>query len=216
MIAVEYPGYGIYEGEPNANSIVEDAEIVFDFLTQEAGINPDNIFVFGRSIGSGPATHLAAHRTPGILMLMSPYTSIKDAVKDIAGDFASLLVADRFRNIDEIQKVKCPTFFVHGKKDKLIPDEHCKKLFTKCKAIAAMNLSENMTHNDFSLSNDIIRPIKKFMKQIGVTYETEKEIPIPNWVFKIPLKSYRKKKNTALQEIQSFAENFINSKVYNV
>lgn len=39
-MAVEYPGYGSYEGEPEAKTIIEDAEIVFDFLTAEVGINP--------------------------------------------------------------------------------------------------------------------------------------------------------------------------------
>ncbi len=31
------------------------------------------------------------------------------------------LIADRFKNIDEIKNVKCPTMFIHGKKDNLIP-----------------------------------------------------------------------------------------------
>jgi pimeloyl-ACP methyl ester carboxylesterase len=70
VLAVEYPGYGIYEGETSAETIIEDAEIVFDFLTQELGIKSENIFVFGRSIGSGPATHLAANRNPGMLILI--------------------------------------------------------------------------------------------------------------------------------------------------
>lgn len=33
VIAVEYPGYGIYEGgTPSAENIIEDAEIVYKFL----------------------------------------------------------------------------------------------------------------------------------------------------------------------------------------
>lgn len=38
--------------------------------------------IFGRSIGSGPATYLASQHKPGCLVLMSPFTSLKDAVKD--------------------------------------------------------------------------------------------------------------------------------------
>lgn len=41
--------------------------------------------VFGRSIGSGPATHLAATRNPGILLLMSPFTSLRNVVSNMAG-----------------------------------------------------------------------------------------------------------------------------------
>lgn len=32
VIAVEYPGYGVYQGSPDANQIMIDAEIVLDYL----------------------------------------------------------------------------------------------------------------------------------------------------------------------------------------
>lgn len=190
VLSVEYPGYGVYEGETNAKTILEDAEIVFDFLTAEIGINPENIILFGRSIGSGPATHLAAHRNPGALVLMSPYTSIKAAVKDIAGQLLSSLFAERFNNIEEIEKAECPCFFIHGKKDKVIPWEHSRALFVKCKAVASINLSETMTHNNFKFSTDIINPTKKFIKQLGAK-ELKGRIVFPEYVKKIPLKKYR-------------------------
>lgn len=167
VLAVEYPGYGIYEGEANAKTILEDAEIIFDFLTNEVMIQPANIYLFGRSIGSGPATYLAANRKPGLLVLMSAYTSIRSIVKSLAGSFAQYLIAERFRNIDEIDKVVCPCFFLHGKKDRLIPDSHTSELFMKCKAMAAMHLSSNMTHNEYSMNNDIIKPLRRFFTQIG-------------------------------------------------
>jgi hypothetical protein len=66
ILAVEYPGYGLYnQFETSADKILEDSEIVFDYLTKTLGIKSENIFVFGRSIGSGPATHLCAKKNPG-------------------------------------------------------------------------------------------------------------------------------------------------------
>lgn len=192
ILSVEYPGYGVYEGESNAKTILEDAEIVFDFLTAEVGINAENIIVFGRSIGSGPATHLAANRKPGALILMSPYTSIKAVVRDIAGQILSSLFAERFSNIDEIEKAECPCFFIHGKKDKIIPWEHSRALFVKCKSAAGISISETMTHNTFKLIYDIINPAKKFLKQLGIKSQKGK-IVFPEYVLKVPLKEYRAK-----------------------
>lgn len=145
---------------------------------------------------------------------MSPYTSIKEAVKDIAGSWATYLVADRFKNIEEIEKVKCPCFFVHGKKDKLIPYEHSRRLFSRCKCLAAMNLSESMTHNDFSLSNDIIRPLRKFFRQLDIKPDAENEVKLPEYIFKIPLKSYRKKK--ASTSVTQITESILQTKIYNI
>jgi fermentation-respiration switch protein FrsA (DUF1100 family) len=206
VISVEYPGYGAYEGEANSKVILEDAEIVFDFLTHEVGINPENIFVFGRSIGSGPATHLAANRNPGMLILMSPYTSIRAVVKDIAGSWASYCVAERFKNLEEIEKAECPCFFIHGKQDKLIPHEHTQKLFERCKAVAGLNMSETMTHNDFSLSGDIVRPLKKFFKQIELKQEPAFETPFPEYIKRIPSSKIPRKKKKAITAPSNFPE----------
>ena len=47
------------------------------------GFNSSDIIVFGRSLGSGPATHLASTRTPSFLILMSPFTSIRNIAKNV-------------------------------------------------------------------------------------------------------------------------------------
>ena len=56
----------------------------------------------GKSLGTGPATHVAACRSPRALILVTPFTSIRDCVMDILGNFTKYLIADRFRNIDKI------------------------------------------------------------------------------------------------------------------
>ena len=59
---------------------------------------------------------------------MSAYTSIKDTVKHIVGSFLAIFVKDRFRNIDLMPEVSCPTFLIHGQKDTLIPYTESQKL----------------------------------------------------------------------------------------
>lgn len=87
-IAVEYPGYGKYQNEqPSAESILNDAEYVFNYLTKRLGYNENRIIVFGRRIGTGPATFLANKYQPACLALMSPFTSMK-AARDYIGLWA--------------------------------------------------------------------------------------------------------------------------------
>lgn len=80
--------------------------------------------IFGRSIGTGPAVYLGAAFNPCALLLMSPFKSIRDIVQDQAGKVASYLINDRFRSIDIIDRVLCPTFIVHGQRDTLISFTH--------------------------------------------------------------------------------------------
>lgn len=87
VLAVEYPGYSCFSDQETSEELIcENAERVFDFLVHDAGIaasknSPDagDIYVLGRSIGTTPAIHLATKRMPGMLILVSPFMSIKVA-----------------------------------------------------------------------------------------------------------------------------------------
>ena len=94
----------------------EDAEIVFDYLTKTIGMQENDIVLIGRSMGSGPATYLASKKNAYSLLLISAYTSIKDVARDMLGwmSFLTVIVYERFRNIDLIKTCKCPAFFLHG------------------------------------------------------------------------------------------------------
>ena len=104
----------------------EDSLIIYDYLTKCVGIKEEDIILFGRSMGSGPTSYIASKKKPHSLLLMSPYTSIKEAAKSLLGwaSFLSIIVYDKFRNIDCIKNAKCPVFFLHGQKDTLIPHSH--------------------------------------------------------------------------------------------
>jgi abhydrolase domain-containing protein 17 len=102
VLAIEYPGYGIYEDEGgcDAEKITEDCEIVYRFIFSEIeNLEERDVLLFGRSMGSGPATYLASKYCPGALILMSPYTSIRNVVRSKVGWALSLMVAEHFDNL---------------------------------------------------------------------------------------------------------------------
>lgn len=74
------------------------------------------------------AIEVANKRKPAALVLISAFTSIKDIAKDLVGRWSSFLVKDLFNNAEEIAKVKCPVFLLHGKSDALIPYQHTEEL----------------------------------------------------------------------------------------
>ena len=77
-IIVEYPGYGMHMGKPCEESILATSEWVMQFIMRVLNFSLWDVFVFGRSIGSGPAVHLA-YKYPHIggLILISPMWSIR-------------------------------------------------------------------------------------------------------------------------------------------
>ena len=121
VLGVEYPGYGFYNGKADEKSIVKDAEFVYDFFVDIIGVKPEDIIIFGRSVGTGVATELSARRKVGGLVLMSAFSSFKAVTKNLVGCFLSLFIAERFKNKERVVKVNAPVFFIHGKRDALVP-----------------------------------------------------------------------------------------------
>jgi len=191
-VCVEYPSYGLYRGKPNSERMKEDAEIVFDYF-RNLGYLAENIIVLGRSIGTGPATHLASVRKPRMLILISPYTCLQDIAEFKVGAWAKGLLAERFRNIDSIQNVECPTLFIHGKADSLIPYQHSEELCKRVKGVGILSLLENQGHQHFTIMGQIVPAIKDFMDSIGFEKEKKSEnleemeyVGIPLRIFQYP------------------------------
>jgi abhydrolase domain-containing protein 17 len=173
VIAMEYPGYGIYPGESDAEQVQRDAASVVKYLVEELKMSSRNVLVFGRSIGSGPAAWLAANMNPGALLLMSAYTSIRSVVRSIAGSWAVYLVKERFNNLEMMPRVTCPSFFVHGQLDNLIPYEHSQRLHEACSGPCSLILPKEMDHNEFDFFDDLSLPFSAFLMQCGISVAPE-------------------------------------------
>ena len=134
-------------------------------------------------MGSGPATHLASIKNAFSLLLMSPFTSIKDISKSLFGKMSFLvtsLVYERFRNIDAIKEAKCPVFFLHGMKDKLIPHSHTLELNNNCPTVSFLQLPPEMDHNTFDYEEDLVKPFGGFVKKIEDSIASEKRRSLAN------------------------------------
>lgn len=79
------------------------------------GVAHQDVLLFGRSIGSSPSCFIAQKRPKvGTLILMSPFKSLREIARDHVGKLLSYLLAERYRNIDLIKRVKCPCLIIHG------------------------------------------------------------------------------------------------------
>ena len=164
IVMVEYPGYSIYKGESDADTILENTEIVYDFIKNLFHLSDKNIFIFGRSIGTSPAIYLSSRRKPNALCVVSSFTSIRAVANNLVGPLKYLL-KERFNSKEYIKNVTCPILFVHGQSDPLIPYKETLLLKDQCKCPYEVNLPERMTHNDFDLEEDIINPVDNFIKK---------------------------------------------------
>lgn len=125
---MEYSGYSIYQGKTSSEIIKEDSLYVYNYMVHKIGFKQKNIIVIGRSIGSGLALQLMKKISAGALVLISPFSSIKSLARQFAGFLGHFLAKETFDNKLNIQTITCPTFFLHGQKDQIIPFQHSEDL----------------------------------------------------------------------------------------
>lgn len=117
---VDYRGFGKSEGVIDEEAdMTEDLQAVYDRLQQEYG--EERIILAGYSMGSGPATYLAANNHPAGMVLVAPYTSLVDMKNEFFWMFPDLLMKYELNNYRHLAASSCPVYIVHGTADKLIP-----------------------------------------------------------------------------------------------
>ena len=123
-----------------------------------------NIFILGRSLGTSPSIYLASVRSPNALLLVGSFTTKRAVAKSFISILCYLL-NNRFLSEEYIKNVKCPTFFIHCKRDSKLPYQETVTLHKLCESIKEIHLPPHMTHKDFDLEEDIMNPIGKFVKE---------------------------------------------------
>jgi fermentation-respiration switch protein FrsA (DUF1100 family) len=146
VLAYDYEGYGTSEGSPSERAVYEDESAAYDFLTDNLKMQPDNIIIFGRSVGSGPAVRLAARRPAAGLILQSPFVSAFRVLTRIP-----LLPFDKFPNYKEIRHVHCPVLIIHGEADTVIGPWHGRKLYDLANDPKKFVPVEGADHNDLEI-----------------------------------------------------------------
>lgn len=130
VLIFDYRGYGQSTGAPSEEGLYRDAEAAWRYLTQERDRAPQRVVLFGRSLGSGPVTWLAARRQAGALILESAFTSVPDvAARQFPLVPVRWLARTQFDNRRRIPHVEVPLLVIHSPDDAVIPFVHGRRLY---------------------------------------------------------------------------------------
>ena len=117
----DYPGFGKSTGTRSEALINLQAEIAFRLASKQ--VAAENIIVYGKSMGTGPASHVAAKFQVGKLILETPYTSIPDLMKRFAPIYPTKLLSQyQFPVLENVRRLPHTEILIlHGTNDQLIP-----------------------------------------------------------------------------------------------
>lgn len=118
----DYRGYGNSEGKPTEKGTYRDAEGAWNYLVREKKVKPEEIIIFGRSLGGGIASYLAKKYQPRALIIESSFTSISDIAKALYPMLPSkLLLRFKYNTRERLKDIHCPILIIHSPDDRTIP-----------------------------------------------------------------------------------------------
>jgi len=124
---IDYPGFGKSTGRRTEENIYKDASRMYELALAEAP--PHQIIIYGRSIGTGPASQLASVKPCKKLILETPYYSIDALAKSYFPIYpVKLLTRYSFPVIEHLKKTQVPSYVIHGTKDEVIPYKQALRL----------------------------------------------------------------------------------------
>ena len=129
VLLFDYRGYGRSEGSPSEEGTYTDAEAAYDFL-RTRGFSPQQIALYGESLGGAVAIELARRREVACLLSESSFTSVPDLGAEIYRWLpVRRLARIRFENRAKIASLGIPLLILHSRDDEIVPFHHAAELY---------------------------------------------------------------------------------------
>lgn len=145
FLSFDYRGFPASPGELSEANVLADSLAAFDWLAAKG----DAILIWGRSLGSGPATYVAKERTADALLLETPFESAVAVAADRYGLLpVALLMHDQYRVDQWIADVDEPVFVAHGTADRTIGVHHGERVYEHAPIKAGLWIVEGADHGD--------------------------------------------------------------------
>lgn len=165
VLVFDYRGYGRSEGAPYEQGLYRDAEAAWKYLTDTLHIPPEDIVIWGESLGGGVATWLARRHPPRALVLQSTFTSVVDMGQHVYPWLpVSLLCRNRFPSVDRVGAIACPKLFLHSPTDDLIPYDQGRRLYeAACEPKKRVDLEGGHNHGMATQPKPVLAAIQAFL-----------------------------------------------------
>ncbi|XP_037367329.1 alpha/beta hydrolase domain-containing protein 17C [Talpa occidentalis] len=160
VFSYDYSGYGASSGRPSEKNLYADIDAAWQALRTRYGVSPENIILYGQSIGTVPTVDLASRYECAAVILHSPLTS---GLRVAFPDTRKTYCFDAFPSIDKISKVTSPVLVIHGTEDEVIDFSHGLAMYERCPRAVEPLWVEGAGHNDVELYAQYLERLKQFI-----------------------------------------------------
>ncbi|HEX2035867.1 MAG TPA: alpha/beta hydrolase, partial [Chloroflexota bacterium] len=146
VVLVDYRGYGRSDGVPSEAGLYLDGRAMYAAAT-ERGFAPEQIVLFGESLGAAVALDVAAEHPSGALIVEAPFLSIPAMARVVYPFLPTRLITTRFDNEAKIARVTVPKLFLQAERDEIVPPAQTRRLYELAPAPKEYAVIPRATHN---------------------------------------------------------------------
>ncbi len=179
VLAVDYPGYGQSSGQPGEEGLYQAAEALWR-LALDRGVKPEEIIVYGFSLGGGVASHLAQARSPRALILDSTFTRLRDVPAHdlpLLSPLTRLVLGDAFDTNTRLKDIHCPLLILHSPDDEVVAYELGRRNYDSYINDRKELVRGQGGHMDFLLNHLTYGPRIKELLNLILIEEKNQEMP---------------------------------------
>ena len=170
VLLYDYRAFGESEGQAKLGNIIEDGLSAYDYTANTLGYKPENIILYGESIGCGVTTSIMNERKASAVILQSPFVSLMKTARDKLFFLCTVpdLVTgkEQLDNLAAVKKAHPPLLIMHGDKDFTLPGKYSDELFAAASEPKQLFIVKGAGHNDVysDPKNGVLGALKNFIQ----------------------------------------------------
>lgn len=159
LLTFNYRGYGLSQGEPSQQQILNDALKIFDkFHTTDT-------ILIGRSLGASVASYVASKRNIKGLILLAPFDSISAlAQKKYPILPIKLLLKHTFETTQFLKNMTSPTIIFEIINDEIVPKENFKRVKNTIQHLVKHEKIFDSNHTNFIMQETFQKKLLDSLK----------------------------------------------------
>jgi fermentation-respiration switch protein FrsA (DUF1100 family) len=173
-------GFGKSSGSPSELGLYIDAQTAYDYLIYKQKIFPDNIIVFGTSLGASVAIQLVSDPLNRVKLAIfeNAFISVPEIAKyfltyakSFIGVTKSIGFIYLFDSLPKVRRLECPCIYLTGLLDPIIPTWMSNTLYSETRSAKKRHIFEYPfgKHNDLPIMPDYFENIQSFITELPLT-----------------------------------------------
>lgn len=168
LLLIDYRGYGKSEGKPTEQGIYRDADAAYEYLIA-AGYQPEQVVVYGESLGTAAAVDLASRNPCAGVVLEAPFPSAAAVAGYLLPLLGPLVASGRLETAAKLADVDAPVLVIHGTRDQVINYELGQQVFDAASEPKQFWSVEGAHHSDIPTvaGPAYLNKLKEFLGQLS-------------------------------------------------